>query len=178
MVIWITGLSGAGKTTIGRLVYNQLKSEHSNTAFLDGDEVRDIFQFNRLENPYSLEARRKIGIQYHHMCRWLDRQDINVVCCTICSFPEIRALNREHFSNYLEVFIDVPLDLLIKRDSKDLYQAAIRGERKDVVGIDLPYDRPDSPDLVIDNSSYAVSPIEHACRILGVTLEKFEEQHP
>ena len=166
MVIWITGLSGAGKTTIGKEVYHILKEESPSTVLLDGDEVRELFRLQRLKNPYSHESRRLIGQNYHQLCKWLDRQQINVVCCTICSYPEIREQNRSELRNYHEVFVDVPICVLVERDDKDLYQPAIRGETKDVVGIDLDYDAPQSPDMIIDNSQFNVDPRILASRIL------------
>jgi len=146
-------MSGVGKTTIGREVYQQWKAIAPNTVFLDGDEVRRVFEHDRSDDCYTVEGRKKNADRIAAMCEWLDRQDINVVGCVLSLFHETRQWNRETYSNYFEVFIDAPMDVLIERDIKNLYKPALRGEVKNVVGVDIPFPPPASSDLTIDNRS-------------------------
>ncbi len=148
-LIWITGLSGSGKTTIGKEVYSKLKEKHSNTVFLDGDSFREILGNDLTHTPKDrLENAKRI----HRMCKFLILQDINVVCATMSLYKEIHELNRSEIENYLEIFIECDIDELIRRDQKGLYSKAVKGERDDVVGVNLPYDKPLNCEMIIENS--------------------------
>lgn len=152
MVIWMIGLSGSGKTTLGRSVAEAWRSQAPNTVLLDGDELRDVFKFDRGTAPYTIEGRRQNSDRLVALCELLDRQGINVVCCILSIFPDVRAANRTRFSRYFEVFMDAPLESLKRRDVKGLYEMAERGEMANVVGLDIPFERPVGSDLVIDSS--------------------------
>jgi adenylyl-sulfate kinase len=148
-LIWITGLSGSGKTTIGKEVYKKLKQDISNVVFLDGDTFRDVLGNDLGHTPKDrLENAKRI----HRMCKFLISQDINVVCATVSLYKEIHKANRDAIKNYIEIFIDCNIDELIRRDQKGLYSKALRGEIKHINGIDLPYDKPINCELIIDNS--------------------------
>lgn len=148
-LIWITGLSGSGKTTIGKKVFKNIKEKHPNTVFLDGDAFREIVGNDLGHNPKDrLENAKRI----HRMCKFLISQNINVICATMSLYKEIHELNRKEIKNYFEVFIECDISELIKRDQKGLYTEAIKGKREDVVGVNLPYDKPQNCDLVINNS--------------------------
>lgn len=151
MVIWLVGLSGSGKTSIGRTVYSMWKKVAPGTVLIDGDEIRGIFGASN-EESYTLVGRAANSDRMAALCGWLDRQGINVVCCILSIFEERRVKNREEFSRYFEVFIDVPMETLIARDIKNLYLPAIKGERRNVVGVDIPFPPPSSPDMRVDNS--------------------------
>lgn len=145
-VYWITGLSGAGKTTIGRLLYENIKLKHSNTVFLDGDILREIFG-NDL--GYTKEERIKCAMRYAKLCRMLQQQDLNVICCTISMFDCIRDWNRENIENYMEIYIKVSMEELVRRNQKGLYS---QGEGdKEVVGIQIDIEEPKNPDMVLVN---------------------------
>lgn len=148
MVIWITGLSGSGKSTIGREVWRRWRELAPNTVWLDGDEIRDALGLDGDSYYYTLEGRREVAHRITTLCRWLDCQQINVVCCTISLFDEIHIRNRQELSKYFEVFIDVPIEVLKTRDKKNLYD----GSQTNVVGLDLPFAVPTSPHLTIDNT--------------------------
>lgn len=148
-LIWITGLAGSGKTTIGRSVFNEIKKTQSNTVFIDGDAFREIMGKN---TGHSREERFVVAMQISRLCRFLVDQRINVVCSTISLFKEVHRHNRETIRNYFEVFIDCKMDELIRRDQKGIYTKALKGELTNVVGIDIPYDKPLHSDLVIDNT--------------------------
>lgn len=167
MVIWLVGLSGAGKTTLGRQLALQWRAVEPNTAFLDGDELRLIFSRDDGPDPHSTEGRRKNAERITGLCELLDRQGINVVCCILSIFPDMREANRQRFSRYFEVFMYAPLSVLEERDVKGLYAAARAGNLKNVVGIDIPFEPPRSPDLVIDTSVPQAGVPELAAFVLG-----------
>ncbi len=152
MVIWLTGLAGSGKTTVGRHLYALWKPRAPNTVLVDGDDIRRILGRDEEARDYTLEGRRHVAERIHEICAWLDRQDINVICCTMSFFPDVHERNRKLFSRYFEVYISVPMDILCRRDTKNLYAPAMRGEIRNVVGVNLPFTPPGAPDMVIDNS--------------------------
>ena len=150
IVVWITGLSGAGKSTISRRVAQIIRQGGSNCILLDGDEIRQVFpdlQAGHDRESRLLQAHRNSGL-----AKLLSDQGHTVIFATMSLFVEIQEWNRLNFPAYLEVFVDVPIKLLEERDSKGLYSRAKQGLVKNVVGIHLDYDRPGSPDLVVDNS--------------------------
>jgi len=148
-LIWITGLSGSGKTTIGKEVYAKLKDKFSSTVFLDGDHFRDIMGGAQ---GHSKEQRFIVAMQIARLCKYLIDQNINVVCATISLFKEVHQFNRTQVKDYFEVYIYCPLEELIIRDQKGIYSSAINGDIKNVVGIDIPFDEPENCSLKIDNS--------------------------
>ncbi len=152
MVIWLVGMSGAGKSTIGRSLCASLKEERPQTVFVDGDEIRAMFRHDQIADAYSLAGRRVNAERIQSLCRWLDGQGIDVVCCILAMFPDISDNNRQIFSDYREIFVDVPLSVLMQRDDKGLYQAALCGRQPNVVGVNIEYCPPVAPDLVINNS--------------------------
>lgn len=143
-VYWITGLSGAGKTTVGNALYYQLKETKPNTIILDGDVLKKLVGSHV---GYSREERKERAKFYSNMCRMLSEQGINVIICTISMFDEVRRWNRENIINYIEIYLDVPLDILIKRNKKGLYH----GKGNQVAGLNVEAEFPKNPDLVICN---------------------------
>lgn len=172
MVIWLIGLSGVGKTTIGSRLHKLWQATAANTVFVDGDEIRKIFGADQVNHDYSLAGRRRNAERITAICSWLDRQGINVVACVLSVFQDNRDWNRENYSNYFEVFIDAPMDILRKRHPRDLYGKAERGEMPNVVGIDIPWTPPLKSDLVIDNGEGAEEAHALARRILDAALTK------
>ena len=148
MIIWLIGMSGSGKTTLGRALYHRLKSDHRHLLFLDGDDFREIF---RNDVDYTIAGRRKNAERISHFCRALDRQRIHVIAAVLSIFPEFQRWNRENFSCYHQIFLDVPLPELIARDTKGLYRAGQAGEVDNVVGIDIEFPTPVGNDCVMDH---------------------------
>ena len=142
-VYFFTGLSGAGKTTLGGLFYQRLKKTKPNVVYLDGDEIRPVFGEDA---GYTQEARLQWAGRIFRVCRFLAGQGIDVVCCSIAMFHSVREWNREHIENYKEIYIKVKKETLLARNQKGLYTAG-----KNVVGVDLPFDEPQHPDLVVEN---------------------------
>ncbi len=172
MVIWLIGLSGAGKSTIGRCIYEEWIATESNTVFVDGDEIRRIFQADQSQADYSMEGRRKNAARICELCAWLDRQRINVVCSILSVFEETRKWNRRNYSQYFEIYLSVPFDVLMKRDPKGLYEKATRGEVDNVVGVQIPFEEPSDPDLIIDNSGFDSDPRKVAVNALELARVK------
>ena len=152
MVIWVTGLACSGKSSLGKMLFSMLKKEMPATVLLDGDEIRSIFKSDNRQCDYSPEAREKLAWKYHEICSWLEGQKINVVCCTIGGTEKIRQANREEFSKYYEILVTVPFELLLERDTKNLYAPALEGKLKDVVGVDIPFSAPQNPDYTFENT--------------------------
>lgn len=148
MVIWLIGLAGAGKTVIGKELYKKLGEKYDNIVFLDGDAIRNIMG-NDL--GHTLNDRKKNADRICQLCKFLDTQNIHVICSILSIFHESQEWNRNNYKQYFEVFIDVSRDTLIKRDQKGLYSKALRGEIENVVGVDIPFPSPINPDLIIHN---------------------------
>ena len=152
MVIWLIGLSGSGKTTLGEAIARQWRVHAPGTVLVDGDVVRRLFRHDLEEAAYTVEGRRINAERIVELCAWLDGQGLNAVCCILSIFPDLAAANRKRFSRYFEVFLDAPVDALVRRDGKGLYAAAIAGERRNVVGVDIDFPAPLAADLVIDTA--------------------------
>ncbi|PLY08709.1 MAG: adenylyl-sulfate kinase [Arcobacter sp.] len=167
MVIWITGLSGSGKTTISREVYNSLKEDYPNTVLLDGDIIREALNHSY---GYTIEERRVGARQIHGLCNMLDKEGMIVICATMSLFYEIHELNRNKFSNYIEVFLDVDMDELVKRDKKQLYSKALCGTEDNVVGVTLDYDQPKTPHLHLTNNK-----VEERIKNTGLILNSIKK---
>ena len=150
MVIWIIGLAGAGKTVIGKELYNELKKKYSNIVFLDGDIIREIMG-NDL--GHTIEDRKKNSDRICRLCKTLDEQGIHIICSILSLFHESQEWNRQNYKQYHEIYIDVSMDILIKRDQKQLYTKALNGNIKNVVGLDISFEHPKKPDYIIHNNN-------------------------
>jgi adenylylsulfate kinase-like enzyme/phosphohistidine swiveling domain-containing protein len=147
-VFWITGLSGAGKTTLGRELWSRLRAAGRPATFLDGDALRAAIGEDL---DYSAGHRRLSAMRNARLCRLLADQGADVVCATISMFHEVQRWNRKNISDYREIYLRVPMDELRRRDSKGIYNGDRRGDARDVVGLDVPAEAPEAPDLVLDN---------------------------
>jgi adenylylsulfate kinase len=168
MVVWLIGLAGAGKTTIGREVVSRLRSRNRATVFIDGDAMRAIMGEDL---GHTVEDRRRNAGRVCRLCQYLEQQGIDVVCAILSLFSESRAWNRRHYARYVEVFISVPMEELVRRDQKGLYTGAREGRIRDVVGVDIPFEPPAAPDLVVDNGYPLRSPSGIAEDILRALSE-------
>ena len=148
-VYWVTGLSGAGKTTIGHLLTIELRALGRNVVMLDGDTLREVYG-NDL--GHSAAERHQVAMRNSRLCHFLAEQGMDVVCCTISMFHDVRSWNREHIKNYREIYLRVSLQTLKARDQKGLYSGVERGDVTDVYGLDLTWEEPQRPDIAIDNN--------------------------
>ena len=143
-VYFFTGLSGAGKTTLGGLFHARRKAENKATVYLDGDLIRPVY----LDGiGYTTEERIIGAKRTFRIGKMLSDQGIDVVICSICMYDEVRDWNRENIENYREIYIKVSKETLFRRDQKGLYSSGA----KNVMGVDLPFEEPKHPDLVIEN---------------------------
>lgn len=147
-VYWITGLSGAGKTTIGRELWRRLRADGRSVILLDGDVTREVIAEDL---GHSTGHRRRSAMRNARLCRLLSNQGTDIVCTTISLFHEVQRWNRENIPGYCEIYLRVPLAELQRRDSKGIYAASSRGDLRDVVGLDVPAELPETPDLTLDN---------------------------
>ena len=162
MVVWIIGLSGSGKTTLAENIVEIVRKNGRPVVLLDGDQVRELFG-NDL--GHDLKDRFLNAKRICHLCAFLDSQGIDVVCAILSIFQESRRWCRENLIEYYEVFIDVPIKMLQKRDTKKLYARYARGEIKNVAGLDLDFPKPSNPDLVIKNEGPVETLLEYAQKI-------------
>lgn len=159
---WITGLSGAGKTTIGNHLYYEIKKQQKNVVILDGDILKNIVN----DKPgYSMEERRARAMKYALLCKSLTDQGLVVICCTIAMFNEVREWNRRNNKGYVEVFINAPLNVLQLRDQKGMYSKYNEGNFKDLAGVDMSIEFPKTPDIEICNDG-VMTPEECVEKIL------------
>ncbi len=147
---WFTGLSGAGKSTIAQAVYKKLKKKSPNLVLLDGDSMRAAL--NLTSKNYDTESRKKIGITYSKISELLTNQGIDVIFATVAMYDEIRLRNRQRINKYIEIYVKVPIDILIARDKKNLYSKFQTNKVNNVVGMDIKFEEPKNPDIVLNNN--------------------------
>jgi len=147
--VWFTGLSGAGKSTVSTLLHERLRAVGAKVELLDGDVVRTHLSKGL---GYSREDRdeniRRIGF----VCELLSRNGVIVIAAAISPYREARASVRGRIPNFVEVFMECPMDVLIGRDVKGLYKKALSGEIEHFTGISDPYEPPETPELTIHSS--------------------------
>jgi bifunctional enzyme CysN/CysC len=150
-ILWFTGLSGAGKSVIANLVEAKLHGRGVHTVMLDGDNVRHglnkdlgFTAADRVENI------RRVG----EVARLMTEAGLIVLCSFISPFRAERALVRDLAApgEFIEIFVDAPIETVIARDPKGLYKRALAGEIKNFTGVDQPYESPEAPDLVLKSS--------------------------
>lgn len=166
-LFWFTGLSGAGKTTLGREFLSQLNGTGRKAVFLDGDEMRAVFEDG---GAHSKEDRRRLADRYSRLCKLLTSQGFDVVCCTISMFHSVREWNRKNIDSYFEVYVKAPMETLLRRDSKGIYGNALSKKLDNVVGLDIKMEEPLHPDLVVLNDGNE-TPAKIAKRILGAVAK-------
>ncbi len=143
-VLWFTGLSQAGKTTVGNRVYEILQQKGLKLERLDGDVVRQSLS---TDLGFSKEDRDENIRRVTHVTKLLSRETVGVICSFISPYRKIRNRIRKEVTNFIEIFCDAPLEVCEKRDTKGLYKKARKGEISNFTGISDPYEPPDSPEI-------------------------------
>ena len=164
MVIWIIGLSAAGKTTLATSIVKKLRDEGEKVCLLDGDLIRDLFS-NDVD--HSVAGRRRNAERLSTISEFLGNQGIPVVAAVLSIFPDWQKWNRNNIKDYFQVYIKVSMEKLESRETKGLYASAKKGQLKNVVGYDIDFPEPFLSDLVIDNETDNLNFEEIADRVLA-----------
>ena len=150
-MLWFTGLSGAGKSTIAEAVHRRLLEFNEASEYLDGDAVRAFSPagFTRSERDAHV---RRVG----YLAGRLAAHGVTVVCALISPYEASRAWVRQRCPRFVEIHVSTPLDECERRDVKGLYARARRGEIRYFTGIDDPYESPEHPELTLDTRELSV----------------------
>ncbi len=165
--IWLTGMSGAGKSTITGLVEGELRARNVPLEVLDGDVVRTHLTkglgFSREDRDANV---RRVG----WVCELLTRHGVVAIAAVISPYRAVRDELRGQIGRFVEVFVDAPLEVLAERDVKGLYRKALAGEIENFTGVSDPYEPPLSPEVVC-HSDGTETPEESAAKVIA-TLEE------
>jgi len=165
-VLWFTGLSGAGKSTVSALIAAQLREAGAKVEVLDGDEVREHLSkglgFSKEDRDINI---RRIGF----VCGLLSRNGVIAIAAAISPYRAVREELRSQIPNFVEIYAECPLEVLAERDVKGLYRKALAGEIPQFTGVTDPYEPPTAPEVTIQSSQE--TPEASAARIWA-TLER------
>jgi adenylylsulfate kinase len=152
-VVWLTGLSGAGKSTIALEVCRRLRIMGARVEYLDGDDIRSVFPntgFSRAERDAHI---RRVGF----VASRLEHHGVTVVCALISPYAAARQQVRQLCRRFIEVHVATPLTECERRDVKGLYRRARAGEISSFTGLDDPYESPVNPELRLDTTAITVA---------------------
>jgi adenylyl-sulfate kinase len=164
--LWMTGLSGAGKTTIARLLETRLKDRGVRFERLDGDVVRESLT---RDLGFSKEDRDKNIERVTFVAKLLSRNNVGVVCSFISPYQAQRDMVRQETTNFIEVFVHAPLEVCAERDVKGMYAKAFAGEIANFTGVSDPYEAPENPDILIP--THQQTPEESASSVIAYLEE-------
>ena len=151
--LWLTGLSGAGKTTIARALLPELQARGIKAERLDGDVVRESLT---RDLGFSKEDRDKNIERVTFVAKLLSRNGVGVIASFISPYQATRDMVRRETTNFIEVFVDASLETCIGRDVKGMYEKAIAGEILNFTGVSDPYEAPVSPEIVVDTNTETI----------------------
>jgi len=161
--LWFTGLSGAGKTTLATMIYERLTKLGARVELLDGDVVRTNLSkglgFSKEDRDTNI---RRIGF----VCELLSRNGVIAIAAAISPYRAVREELKGRIENFIEVYVDCPLETVIRRDVKGLYKKALAGEIEGFTGISDPYEAPLAPDVHVRSDEESAE--EAAGRIWSV----------
>jgi adenylylsulfate kinase len=151
-VLWFTGLSGSGKSTIAVRVHEELARRGVDAEYIDGDALREVFP----NTGFTREAREEHLRRTGYMASRLAAHGVTVVASFVSPYRESRDFIRKLCRDFLEIYVATPLDECERRDVKGLYARARRGEIRHFTGIDDPYEVPERPELTLDTRTLSV----------------------
>ena len=164
-VVWFTGLSGSGKSTISTQVTAELVKRGHKVEHLDGDSVRAIFPATGFTRPDRDAHVRRVGF----LASRLESHGVNVVASFVSPYMDSRDAVRAMCGSFVEVFVNTPLEICEQRDVKGLYARARRGEIANFTGINDPYEVPERAEVVIDTTKTSV---DEAVAIIVAEVER------
>ena len=166
-VIWLTGVSGSGKSTIANLLRLKLEPKVNDLHLLDGDEIRDFFEgdLGYSRNERVMNIRRVV-----FAASLLAEHGILVIVANIAPYFEVRDFIRRKTKNYIQVYVRAPLEEVRRRDVKGFYRKYEKGEIKDIIGVDDQYEEPRSPDLIVN--TVKEDPEKSTEKILEMLMKK------
>jgi adenylylsulfate kinase len=151
-VLWFTGLSGSGKSTIAVRVYEELMRRGVEVEYIDGDALREVFPNTGFTRAEREEHLRRTG----YMASRLAAHGVSVVASFVSPYRESRDFIRKLCRDFVEIYVATPLEECERRDVKGLYDRARRGEIRNFTGIDDPYEPPEHPELTLDTRALSV----------------------
>jgi adenylyl-sulfate kinase len=151
--LWFTGLSGSGKTTLAKALEPVLRERGLKVERLDGDVVRESLTSDL---GFSKEDRDRNIERVTFVAKLLTRNDVAVLCSFISPYIARRDKSREEIGRFVEVYVECPLETLIERDVKGLYEKALAGEIENFTGISDPYEPPPHPEIVVNSSTQTI----------------------
>lgn len=136
--ICIIGLSSAGKTTLARKIITKLRENNRPCALIDGDDVRNLFQ---IKSGFDPKSRKQQSLRILRMAQWVEKQQIIPVIAMIHPFEEERQLFRQSLNNYFQIYLNCSVQDCQKRDQKGVYGLDGKTQGKNIVGVDIPYEK-------------------------------------
>ena len=120
------------------------RKKYGNTVIINGDDIRKIFNFQN----YELKERKKLSMQYSKLAIFLSNQGLNIIMPVVAMFDQVREFNKKNIKYYVEVYIETNIKQLISRKDKNFYKK----KSKNIIGVDLKYEKPKKPDILIKNN--------------------------
>ncbi len=165
-MLWFTGLSGSGKSTIAERVHQQLRQRGTDVEYIDGDALREVFPKTGFTREEREEHLRRTG----YMASRLAAHGVTVIASFVSPYRESREFIRRLCPGFVEIYVATPLDECERRDVKGLYARARRGDIRNFTGIDDPYEAPEHPELTLDTRALSVD------QCVGRVLERLGGQ--
>lgn len=164
VLVWITGFSGTGKTSIASALCDEMRHHDKSVVHIDGDVIRSLFP----GLGYSMKDRLENAMRIAKICAMITKQGVNVVCSTISMFSEAHEFNKTQNDKCFTVIVNTDPEIVKSRDLRGIYT-----QNKDIIGVTQAYVLPEKPDLIICNNDDNKQ-IEQAKKIFQCIKDKYE----